>query len=105
MKATTKRPKESRKVGKDNIAYFKIGQKVLWHNKPGTIESYDVKSYKYPIGYNVHLDGDSPIEAGGLPSVNNSACGEIDALDGQYYQIAIPVPDKPCTITATRIFS
>lgn len=63
---------EIRRLGENGVVYFGIGQRVLWHGKPGTITGFEIKPYSYPVGYNItYDDGDEVI---------NSARGEIEAL-------------------------
>lgn len=43
-----------------NIAYYRIGDRILWHNQPGYIDSYSKtflgKRYDYQVNYNIKLD-------------------------------------------------
>lgn len=61
-------------------AYYRAGDRVLWHNNPGYIDSYSKtflgKRYGYQINYNIKLDDGR--------SITNSRYDEIvneDTLD------------------------
>lgn len=48
------------------------GQRVSWRHKQGIITGYEIKTYSYPIGYNILCDDGT--------KVFNSSLGEIAGI-------------------------
>ena len=67
---------EEIKLSLVGIAYYKINERVLWHNEPGYIHSYSKtflgKRYGYQINYNIQLDNGTLIDNSRFDEIVNA---------------------------------